>query len=181
MKKRTRPSRSQGSRKVEKALESSAPEKVLSPADTSKKPSKRRRDSNDSPISERENMNRLATLPDELLLEILSYYPESKPGPNEEYSKENADAHFARRERLIALSQTCRNLRRFLRPYVWRRIEVFAGMRVSAGDVLNTQEKLALELVRQLEIVTIRAPELAEYIKYVESRIWRVGAVEQSY
>ena len=44
-------------------------------------------------------------------------------------------------------------------------------MRISAGEVLNTQEKLALELVRQLEIVTIRAPELAEYVKYVESHI----------
>jgi hypothetical protein len=178
MKKRTRPSRSQGSRKVE---ESSAPEKVLPLSNASKKPSKRRRSSNDSPISERENMNGLTTLPDELLLEILSYYPESEPGPDKEYSKEDADAHFARRERLIALSQICRNLRRFLRPYVWRRIEVFTGMRVSAGDVLDTQEKLALELVRQLEIVTIRAPELAEYIKYVESCIWRVGALERSY
>jgi len=166
---------------VEKALESSSPEKVLPPGNASKKPSKRRRSFNDSPISERENTTGLGTLPDELLLEILSYYPESEPGPNEEYTKEDADAHFARRERLTALSQTCRNLRRFLRPYVWRRIEVFTGMRVSAGEVLNTQEKLALELVRQLEIVTIRAPELAEYIKYVESRIWRVGTVERSY
>ena len=139
--------------------ESSALEKV----DVPKKPSKRRRILK----GERENTTGLATLPDELLLEILSFYPESEPDPKEKYSKEEADAHFARRERLITLSQTCRNLRRFLRPYVWRRIEVFTGMRVSTGEVLDTPEKLALELIRQLEIVTVRDPELADFVKYV--------------
>jgi hypothetical protein len=159
----SRSSKSQRSRKVKKALKSAAPEKVP-PANASKNPSKRRR-FKDAPSPERENATGLAILPDELLLEILSYYPESEPDPNEEYSREDADAHFARRERLITLSQTCRNLRRFLRPYVWRRIEVFTGMRVSAGEVLNIQGKVALELIRQLEIVTIRDPELAEYVK----------------
>lgn len=181
MNKRPKPCKSQGSQRVDKALEFSTPETVLPPANASKKPAKRRRIFDDAPISERENTTGLAILPDELLLEILSYYPESEPDLNEEYSEEDANAHFSRRERLTVLSQTCRNLRRFLRPYVWRRIEVFTGMRVSAGEILNTHEKLALELLRQLEIVTIRAPELAEYVKYVESRIWRVGAVDRSY
>lgn len=40
-------------------------------------------------------------------------------------------------------------------------------MRVSTG-VLKTKRQLALELIRQLEIVTIRDPGLAEYVKYVE-------------
>lgn len=79
--------------------------------------------------------------------------------------------HFAHRERLIALSQTCRNLRLFFLPYIWRQIEVFTGMRASTGEVLNSEEQLALELVRQLEIVTIRDPDLARYVKYVESHI----------
>ena len=46
---------------------------------------------------------------------------------------------------------------------------MFTGMRVSAGEVLNTEEQLGLELVRQLEIVTIRDPDLAGYVKYVSS------------
>jgi hypothetical protein len=137
------------------------------PAEASKKPSKCRKilELEDAPSPQCENTTGLALFPDELLLEILSYYPECELDPNEEYSKQDADAQFARREALIALSQTCRNLRRFLRPYIWRRIEVFIGMRVSAGEVLNTEEQLALELVRQLEIVTIRDPDLAGYVK----------------
>jgi len=40
-------------------------------------------------------------------------------------------------------------------------------MHISAG-ILRTQRQLAVELIRQLEIVTIRDPSLAEYVKYVE-------------
>lgn len=165
MKKGSRSLNSKGSLEMKKAEESSVPE--TGPPSNASNKSSRRRKLPGSPSPVRENTTGLAILPDELLLEILSYYPESEPDPNEEYSKEDADAHFARRERLITLSQTCRNLRRFLRPYVWRRIEVFTGMRVSAGEVLDNQEKLALELLRQLEIVTIRDSELAEYVNVV--------------
>jgi hypothetical protein len=73
--------------------------------------------------------------------------------------------------KLEALSQACRNLRRFLRPYVWGRIEVFTEVRVSSGETLDTEQQLALELIRQLEIVAIRNPSLS-YVKYVESPIW---------
>jgi hypothetical protein len=45
-------------------------------------------------------------------------------------------------------------------------------MRVSSGETLDTEQQLALELIRQLEIVTIRNPSLAAYVKYVESLIW---------
>jgi hypothetical protein len=120
----------------------------------------------------RENTTGLPIFPAELLLEILSYYESiPDPDPNEDYHQKDADAHFAHRERLIALSQTCRNLRLFFLPYIWRYIEVFTGMRASTGEVLNFEEQLALELVRQLEIVTIRDPDLARYVKYVESHI----------
>jgi len=38
----------------------------------------------------------------------------------------------------------------------------------TAQETLNTEQQLALELIRQLEIVTIRDPNLAEYLKYVD-------------
>lgn len=44
-------------------------------------------------------------------------------------------------------------------------------MHMSLGEVLNTEEQLALELVHQLEIVTIHDPDLTGYVKYVESHI----------
>jgi hypothetical protein len=46
---------------------------------------------------------------------------------------------------------------------------------MTAEETLKTEEQLALELVRQLEIVTIRDPSLAEYVKYVDNA--PVGAV----
>jgi len=148
------------SRTLKQALDTS-PEEVVA-VTASKKTPKRCKTFEDTASPERENTTGLATFPDELLLEILSYYPDSEPELNEDVARD-ADAHFARRERLIALSQTCRNLRRFLHPYIWRRIEVFTGMRVSAG-ILGTSRQLAFELIRQLEIVTIRDPSLAEYV-----------------
>ncbi|KIM45480.1 hypothetical protein M413DRAFT_341656 [Hebeloma cylindrosporum] len=170
MKQQSTSKSSRASRKLKQVLDT----EEVPPANTaSKKPSKRCKASNDtSTLSngpERENTSGLAIFPDELLLEILSYYPDSEPELNEDTGRD-ADAHFARRERLIALSQTCRNLRRFLRPYVWRRIEVFVGMRVSAAT-LGTKRQLALELIRQLEIDTIRDPSLAEYVNVVNVMI----------
>ncbi|KDR85673.1 hypothetical protein GALMADRAFT_234678 [Galerina marginata CBS 339.88] len=126
------------------------------------------------------NSSGLAIFPDELLLEILGHYPEI-PFPTVEQQEFNANDHIARRETLLALSKTCRNLRRFFRPYIWHRIEVCAGMRVEnhilqAGQNLD-KVKFNLELVRQLEIVTIRDPTLAEYVTVinVEVKDYSVG------
>ena len=151
--------RSQAPRKSKKILPKAPP--------ASKKPSKRTKLSGLDTDSKRQNTSGLAILPDELLLEVLSYYPDSKPEVSE-YNRKDADAHFSRRERLIALSETCRNLRRFLRPYVWCRIEVLDKMTTGEEEILKTEQQLALELIRQLEIVTIRDPSLAEYVKYVD-------------
>lgn len=156
---KSKPKRSQAPRKAKKILPEAPP--------AAKKPSKRAKLSGLDTDSKPQNTSGLAILPDELLLEVLSYYPDSKPEVSE-YSRKDADAHFSRRERLIALSETCRNLRRFLRPYVWCRIEVLDRMTTAGEETLKTEEQLALELVRQLEIVTIRDPSLAEYVKYVD-------------
>ncbi|KAF8811083.1 hypothetical protein BYT27DRAFT_7185056, partial [Phlegmacium glaucopus] len=74
----------------------------------------------------------------------------------------------------------CRSLRRVFLRYLWQRIEVREGMKV--GDKNDTLppsvnyhhtikksfEKYTVELVRQLEIVTIRNPQLAQYVNYVD-------------
>ena len=119
------------------------------------------------------------TLPDEIFLEIVSYIP-SVPIPTraldsrwqwsepQDYQKIRRSRH----ETLLSLTQTSRSLRRFFWRYLWQRIEVREGMKI--GDKEETlkdtrtpssHKKYALELVRQLEIVTIRNPQLAQYIK----------------
>ena len=103
--------------KMKKAPEPLVPEKVAL-VNTFKEPSKHHKIFKDTPSPECENPNGLATLLDELLLGIISYDPESNLDLNEGYSKTEANAHFSRRERLVALSQRCRNIRRFLHPYV---------------------------------------------------------------
>jgi len=117
------------------------------------------------------NNGGLPTLPDELLLELLSYYP---PIPLPAFSDEDIDtaAHIARRDTLLALSRSSSNLRRFFRPYIWQRIEVCAGMPVgkttlNKGNGKEEKKAFALELLRQLEIVTIRDPTLAQYVECV--------------
>ncbi|KAF8968948.1 hypothetical protein BDZ97DRAFT_1754896 [Flammula alnicola] len=120
------------------------------------------------------NTSGLPVFPDELLLEVLSYYP----GTSKATLKSDAidvNARLARREALNSLSQTCRNLRKFFRPYIWQCIEVCSGMQVGNSILYNgtkkRDRKFALELLRQLEIVTIRDPALAEYVKIVNVEI----------
>ena len=123
------------------------------------------------------NTSGLAVLPDELLLEILSHLP-SLPAPSEDHSPNDAMAYVQQRDVFLALSITCQHLRRFFRPYVWRRLEVTSGMRIGE-TILRPHQYLsgrkgavayATEIIRQLEIVTIRDPSLAEYIQYVLTR-----------
>ena len=117
-----------------------------------------------------------ATLPDEIYLEIVSYLP-SVPIPTRVLDSKWEPQHYprirrSRHETLLSLTQTSRSLRRFFWRYLWQRIEVREGMKI--GDKEETlkdtrtpssHKKYALELVRQLEIVTIRNPQLAQYIK----------------
>ena len=117
------------------------------------------------------NTSGLAVLPDELLLEIVSYLP-SPPALSKKHEYQDAVAYMQQRDLFLALSVTCRRLRQFFRPYVWRRLEVTSGMRIGETTLYPTSGKegnvaYATELVRQLEIVTIRDPSLAGYVQYV--------------
>ncbi|KAF8907641.1 hypothetical protein CPB84DRAFT_268957 [Gymnopilus junonius] len=77
----------------------------------------------------------------------------------------------------MSLSQTCRTLRPVFLRYLYQRIEVYEEMMTSAGLLPSFSQarkskhaanfvykKYAEELVRQLEIVTIRDPSLAQHV-----------------
>ncbi|KDR68728.1 hypothetical protein GALMADRAFT_146075 [Galerina marginata CBS 339.88] len=124
----------------------------------------------------RVNTSGLATFPDELLLEVMSYYPPIPLPTVEPQPPIDADAQIERRETLAALSHTCSNLRRFFRPYIWQRIEVVSGMPVGnrrrVGKKTKANERLSnQELLRQLEIVTIRDTSLSEYVNVINVEI----------
>lgn len=115
------------------------------------------------------NTTGLPALPTELLLEIVSHFPvipiplfRTKP-----YSAE----YLARTQALRALSQMCMSLRRVFLPLVWQRIEVCASPMIIGNRYRRPIQRppwvkeLATELVQQLEIVTIRDPSLASYVK----------------
>jgi len=84
--------RSQGPRMLMNTR-SSAPEEVL-PIEASKKPSKCRKILEDTPSPQCENTTGLAIFPDELLLEILSYYPECELDSHEECASRTRMRNF---------------------------------------------------------------------------------------
>ena len=114
-----------------------------------------------------------AALPDEIYLEIVSHIPSVPiPTPVSIHLESYPDIRRSRHETLLSLTQTSRSLRRFFWRYLWQRIEVREGMKFeNRNDTLkdsrtvNSCKKYATELVRQLEIVTIRNPQLAQYVK----------------
>ena len=117
------------------------------------------------------NTRGLPALADEIYLEIISHIP-SVPIPTTEDSPLYAEIRRYMRETFFSLSQTCRSLRRVFLRYVWQRIEVRKGIKTGENKDLKTSSRgqnkaSAVELVRQLEIVTIRNPHLAQYVKSV--------------
>ncbi|RDB23833.1 hypothetical protein Hypma_008941 [Hypsizygus marmoreus] len=117
------------------------------------------------------NTKGLPALPTELLLEIVSYFP-SIPIPTSDLTV-CSQSQLERINILQALSQMCRSLRSVFLPLTWQRIEVYAAShtvflaRISRRGDSRRKKELATELVRQLEIVTIRDPTLAAYVKIV--------------
>ncbi|KAG5651285.1 hypothetical protein H0H81_009202 [Sphagnurus paluster] len=103
-------------------------------------------------------------LPTELLVEIISYFP-SLPVPAK--YQDLREEYRERAQTLHALTRLCRTLRRVFLPIMWERIEVLVKLRNDGKDTFFAAWKrpLATELVRQLEIVTVRDETLAAYVK----------------
>jgi hypothetical protein len=133
------------------------------------------------------NVKGLPTLPVELILIILSFLPHV-PVPCRQRTLLTDDTYF-RNHALFALSQTCRWLRQIIFPFVWQSFEVCRlpslessrAMQNSSqraytqsDEVTSTGSRhhsrkqsriLATELVKQIEIVTIRDMSRAETIQ----------------
>ena len=115
------------------------------------------------------------TLADEIYLEIVSHIPSVPiPTPKSIYLKSYPEIRRSRHETFLSLSQTSRSLHRFFWRYLWQRIEVREGMKFEGkdgtlqnSDIRTSCKNYAIELVRQLEVVTIRNPQLAQYVKWV--------------
>jgi hypothetical protein len=129
----------------------------------------------------------LPSLPVELILIILSFLPRV-PVPCRRRALLTDDTYF-RNQALFALSQTCRWLRQTIFPFVWQSFEVCrlpppgtsqvtqnSSQRANApSDEVSSavgrrnskaqSKALATELVRQIEIVTIRDVSRAETIQ----------------
>ncbi|KAJ6597577.1 hypothetical protein DFH09DRAFT_1304371 [Mycena vulgaris] len=123
------------------------------------------------------NTTGLPSLPVEILHEIISHFI-GVPVPCTVFMDGVlSGTHLARSEALRALSETCRRLRDVLIASAWERIEACASMGIAEGHprlsslyVLSRssiQTELARELVRHIEVITIRNPSLAEHVRVV--------------
>ncbi|KAF9482355.1 hypothetical protein BDN70DRAFT_435913 [Pholiota conissans] len=124
------------------------------------------------------SMTGFLSLSDEMYLEILSHFPVySFPA---QFSRNDAEIYGQTRLTISALSRTCRKLRRIFLRYLWQRIEVYHRMDLGKGPLhkiqhangkmrlLSGSRVYAMELVQQLETVTIRNPRLAEYVNVLD-------------
>ncbi|KAF8811085.1 hypothetical protein BYT27DRAFT_7185059 [Phlegmacium glaucopus] len=123
-------------------------------------------------------------LADEIYLEILSHMA-SVPIPTQILSPLHPEIRRCRHETLLSLSQTCRSLRRVFLRYLWQRIErieVREGMKVGHGNHTLVDSSFfcrydtdkgplkpyKFELFRQLKIVTVHNPQLAQHVNYID-------------
>ncbi|KAK0227377.1 hypothetical protein EDD85DRAFT_974958 [Armillaria nabsnona] len=128
----------------------------------------------------RASITGLPVLPNELLLEILSYWP-SIPIPAKD-RRVFSERYMQRFHALLALSQTCRSLRNVFLPLVWERLEARVSRKPLLPPlyhrklILPWKKEVGTELVRQLEVVTIRDPTLAVYIHTISMTLSRFSA-----
>jgi hypothetical protein len=126
------------------------------------------------------NITGFPALPPELLLEITSHFPAVPlPMGDRDWHSVYPASYLEKPRILRALSQMCRSLRSIFLPYIWQTIEVCASQRITETMITTglykytyrfgreiIKKELATELITQLEIVTIRDPTLAKYVKY---------------
>lgn len=123
----------------------------------------------------------LTGLPNDVLLEILSHIP-SYPLPKLNWIDAAYDPEH--RLTLVSLSQICQSFRGFFLRHVWRRIEAQYGQSLSGHRCLATYKQWSRtsmenrnvyikwyvdEIVRQLEVIMIRNPSLAEYVQWSQT------------
>ncbi|KAF9042185.1 hypothetical protein BJ165DRAFT_255221 [Panaeolus papilionaceus] len=154
-------------------------------------PRKRAKRAIDAPSTSRTqrgiNASGFAVLPAELHAEILSHLPRypvrCDPLEKSALDKEGLDRQFT----LHSLSRTCSALRAACLPFLWEGIEVYEGFKIPrkgtrlgkiplvnfhvADDakIPNARgcRNYAEELLRQLEVVTVRNPALARHVKFL--------------
>ena len=117
-------------------------------------------------------MSGLPVLANEIYLEIASHIP-SVPIPAETSlfleSRSYLEIRRSRYETLQSLSQVSRSFRGLFQHFLWQWVEVHEGRKTTLKDPRDETQSghrtYALELDRQLEVVTVRSPHLAQYVK----------------
>lgn len=104
------------------------------------------------------NSRGLPVFPYELHLEILSYCP-SLPVPKLSAEKDYKKSDYRTRyETARSLSQTCSALRAVYLPLAWQDLDLLPGAK-------SNQRNFAIETIARLEMVTVRAPFLAQHVR----------------
>ncbi|TFK75068.1 hypothetical protein BDN72DRAFT_555996 [Pluteus cervinus] len=125
------------------------------------------------------NSTGFASLPPELLLEIVSYLPRF-PVPSWYLKSPMKTPTHTRQATLMVLVEVCRSFRHALVDYLWEEIILCSlhGGRMNTtansgwlrhlcrSECCNSCERyLAYEIVAQLEIVTVRVPDYAQRVQ----------------
>lgn len=125
------------------------------------------------------NIVGLPALPASLILLVITFFPACQI-PERVRTLRDSDA-ASRHKTLLALTMTCRALRKACLPFLWQRIEARDGMEgvddlipTHGGQHWSKSEKTSLqdktltrEALRQLETVTFREPSYAVHVKCV--------------
>jgi hypothetical protein len=138
-----------------------------------------------SPASISENSSGLRCLPAELIFIIISFLP-SPPVPCRQAQLLTDDTYF-RNQALFSLSQASSWLRQVVLPYVWQSFEVYRASAESEKDASplskstssrsssqanlesNRRKALSIELIKKIEIVTVRDPTRVQTIRHVKA------------